>query len=207
MKKNIYKKIIFSAVLCMSLLPLAACGQQSPSNSEGNNKNTSPAAISNQEGPQGGPDNKKERDHADLMGRVTKIVGNEVTIELAEMPKRQESQNNTSSTNEEKAVMPAATSSGQSSSNGDGPGGGGMPPSGGQGNRKGMELTFTGETKTFTIPVGIPITSRSPEGEKTLEIADIYAGVTIQVWLNKNDQSKASSISIMQQSSGSSNNG
>ncbi|WP_432404728.1 hypothetical protein [Wukongibacter sp. M2B1] len=107
---------------------------------------------------------KAPRKRPDMFGRVKSITGNEVVLEIAEMPDRKDAKQ------EKKAV--GVASEGEKAT-GDRP----------QGVRK-MELKLTGETATLLIPVGIPITTRVQDGSKEIDLADIYTGVSLQIWFD-----------------------
>jgi len=100
----------------------------------------------------------KEVKRANAMGKVTRIVGNEVTIDLIEMPEESE---------EKKS---------------EGNGQEGMKNGSGR-----TEPTFTGETKQVIIPVGIPILTRSKTGQEELDLSDIVSGSMIMLWLDENE--------------------
>ncbi|MDF2545401.1 MAG: hypothetical protein K0R93_299 [Anaerosolibacter sp.] len=76
----------------------------------------------------------------------------------------------------------------------------GSPPmGGGQGQRSGIqrEIKLTGETLTLLIPVGVPINSFAQGGMKELDIADIYEGMMMQIWYDKEDEASKTIIRVM----------
>lgn len=124
--------------------------------------------------------NKVKKARPDLYGKVKKIVGNEVTLELAELSERKEM-----SEEDRKKIKEQMQNSN--------PGEGGF---GGQGNKMKREIKFTGETKNIIIPVGLPLVS-SKRGEETqLELGDIIEGTLLQIWLNEDESVKA--VRVMQ---------
>jgi hypothetical protein len=70
---------------------------------------------------------------------------------------------------------------------------------GGQGQRSGIqrEIKLTGETLTLLIPVGVPINSFAQGGMKELDIADIYEGMMMQIWYDKEDEASKTIIRVM----------
>lgn len=114
----------------------------------------------------------------DLYGKVSKLVGNEVTLQLAEMPERPNRENMTEEDREKmKQEMQNITPEERA---------------------KKMEqsVTLTGETQSIIIPVGIPITSFKQGIETELALGDIYIGVILQIWLNEDKTVK--SVRVMQ---------
>lgn len=115
----------------------------------------------------------------DLYGKVSKIIGNEVTLQLSEMPKQERS--NKDVTKEEREKMKQEMQN--------------MSP---EQRAKKMEesLKLTGETKSVVIPVGVPISSFKQGVETELDLGDIYNGLIIQVWLDEDNTAK--SVRVMQ---------
>ncbi len=145
----------------------------SHNNMEGNGE------IPNQNG------NQKRNNRPDMMGKVKSIIGNEIILQLAEMPEIQE--RSESEQNNEKRALGV-------NNNGSGFGG----PPGGMRSGGNREMNFTGETKTLLIPVGVPITSFGAGGEKELEIEDIYEGSILQIWFDKDDNEMITQVRMMQ---------
>ncbi|QZY54896.1 hypothetical protein [Crassaminicella profunda] len=125
--------------------------------------------------------NKKEkiRKGADVYGRVKSIIGNEVVLELAEMPQRKAGENGKKISGE-KPINP-------SGEEGNGQGGHGM----------GKKIKLIGETETLLIPVGIDLTTFSRDGEKEIDIADIYEGAMMKIWYDENDQESKTITKVM----------
>ncbi len=130
-----------------------------------------------------------------LYGKVKKIVGNSVTIALAEPPKISErtgqARNGTGNASDSMPPPPS----------GDGPppnfGQGGPPTDGaGGGNRSGTrsgtrgtgfglsasDLKLTGDVKEVMIPVGVTIQSAGGRNAKTIDFADIKVGDVITIF-------------------------
>ncbi|AOY77140.1 hypothetical protein [Clostridium formicaceticum] len=124
-----------------------------------------------------------EQNPPDLYGKVKSIVGNEVLLELAEIPEiRTEQQNN----GDQRPINEVAVGGGM------GPMPGGQRPGG---NR---EIKYTGETTTLLIPVGVPITSFGQNTSKQLDIGDIYEGTLLQIWFDKDDEERIIQVRIIQ---------
>lgn len=165
------KKNIIITLVGLSLLMAAGCSQgeeqtgvAAPNKSETNisEQDATTSELDKEEAQA-----REERERmgvADIYGKVTRIVGNEVTVALVEMPE----------------VAQGANDGTESKQRSTGAGMGGPPDGGGM-----MEVQYTGETKQLTIPVGIPINSRSREGNEELEISDITAGAMIMIWNNE----------------------
>lgn len=122
---------------------------------------------------------KPQRPH--MMGRVKSIIGNEVVLELVEMPERQQESG-------KKSIKGQGNNEGGEKS---GKQGGGQKPGGGT-----RQLKFTGETANITIPVGVPIASASRGEVKELEIADIYEDSILQIYFDNNDKEDKSIVKI-----------
>ncbi len=114
----------------------------------------------------------------DLYGKVSKIIGNEVTLQLAEMPERPDRKNMTPEEREKMKQQMENMNPEQKTK------------------RTETSLKLTGETQTIIIPVGIPITSFKQGSETQLDIGDIYIDVILQIWLNKDGTVK--SVRVMQ---------
>lgn len=103
---------------------------------------------------------------AEIYGQVKTILGNEVTVSLAEPPVTAELSD--AEKEKRRAEMQA------------------LSPEERQKLRNG-QIKFTGETATVTIPVGTPITSGNTGGAnlKELALSDIYEGIFLRIWLDK----------------------
>lgn len=96
-----------------------------------------------------------------IRGQIQTVLGNEVTLALAEEPKRPEGA--ADGTQRPKAAA------------GDPMGG---PPGGGNRN---AAVKLTGETLKLQIPVGVPIVSRGQNGETALQLSDLTVGSIMTV--------------------------
>ncbi len=147
MKKRIIP-IIATVIAAVSMLTLASC---SANNANANNPNG------------------QGYQRPDMMGQVTAIAGNEVTIkviELPNIPSFSPGQRSPRPSGWQRSPRPSGEprqtpSPGDSSQNpvaslapGQSP-----APSGSQGGRRGFGMNFTGEEKTIVIPPGVPITT------------------------------------------------
>lgn len=162
---------------------------------QGNNETASQQAA-NLQGSNGQHDNgRKEFQRPDLSGRVKSIIGNEVILELIEMPER-----GSGAPQRESSQQQAPDR--QAGGGGAIPGGGGAPgmpgPGGGSQQRTNRELKLTGETKTLLIPVGIPIMTMGQNTQKELDLADIYQGMVMQIWLDPDDKETITQVRVMQ---------
>ncbi|SHI89757.1 hypothetical protein SAMN02745975_00854 [Geosporobacter subterraneus DSM 17957] len=187
-------------LLSISLL-FTACGKTDASVDQP--AQTNPETQSQQAAnPQGSNDqnNRPQFQRPDLYGRVKSIIGNEVLLELAEMPER------SSGTSPGDGASPGGVrqSGGGGAMTAGGampaiPGGGGGPMLSGSGQqRTARALNLTGETKTILIPVGIPIISFGQNTQKELDLADIYQGMMMQIWLDPNDKEMITQVRVMQ---------
>ncbi len=104
-------------------------------------------------------------ENPDIYGQVKSVLGNEVVLEMAEIP-------------EGGRGSGERTEAHNGASKGD------------SGERK-QTVEFTGETKTIVIPVGIPIASVK-QGEATQsDLNSIYEGTFLKIWLNEDDTVKS----------------
>jgi len=105
---------------------------------------------------------------AEIYGQVKEILGNEVTVSLAEP------QNNAELTDSEKEKRKSEMQA--------------LTPEERQKLRDG-QVKFTGETVTVTIPVGTPITTGNNSSEqqdlKDLTLTDIHEGIFLRIWLEE----------------------
>ncbi|MFT9497521.1 hypothetical protein [Anaerosolibacter sp.] len=191
---------LMAAVVCTALL-LTACGNAQPQGaavasaqeSQSSEQNTENNSGENRNNP--GQKQGREQAAADVYGRVKSIIGNEVVLELAEMPQRREGQGGSGqgSAGQNGGSTPIANQAGQM------PPSGSPPMGGGQGERTGIqrEIKLTGETLTLLIPVGVPINSFAQGVMKELDIADIYEGMMMQIWYDKEDEASKTIIRVM----------
>lgn len=185
-KKKLLGVMIAVAALAVSI-GIAGCGQNSTSSvasgqtTDAAAQGSSPAGNSSQ--------GQQFADRPSIFGKVKSIVGNEVEIQLAKMPKGPQGT---------QGGAQRKRSSGSTSGSG---GQGGMPSGGFSGVRKAVSLELTGEVKTITIPVGVPIEQRSGQEIKQVDISDIYAGSTIRVWTDSKDKSMVTRVSVTAQTS------
>ncbi|WZL72348.1 hypothetical protein QBE52_14805 [Clostridiaceae bacterium 35-E11] len=172
---NLNVKILIG-ILSTSLL-LTGCADSTPKISTNPPSQASSESEQNTAENTAGQDkeNRRIQNRPDLFGKVKSIIGNEVVLELAEMPQSEEGKG--------RQVQGEGTSGGESSANQ----GGQMGVQGGRsaGNR---QLKLTGETATVLIPVGVSVTIFSKGEAKEIDIADIYEGSMLQIWFDENDK-------------------
>lgn len=156
------KKVRIILVVLGVLLLFTACSGKTQSN--GSSTNSSPSQAVNQ---------APER-LAEIYGQVKTILGNEVTLSLAEP------QNNTELSEAEKKSKQNEMQA--------------LSPEERQKLRDG-QIKFTGETVTVTIPVGTPITSgnniNGQQNLKELTLADIRESVFLRIWLEEGGDGEA----------------
>jgi hypothetical protein len=191
---------LVSVVISTALL-LTACGNAQPQvaadapKQESQNIEQNKESSNGESGNNAGQSQRREQGAADVYGRVKSIIGNEVVLEVAEMPQKREGQGGSGqgATGQNGASASGANQAGQM------PPAGGPPMAGGQGQRTGMqrEIKLTGETLTLLIPVGVPINSFAQGGMKELDIADIYEGMMMQIWYDKEDEASKTIIRVM----------
>ena len=174
-------------------------------------------------------------ERADLMGQVSAIAGNEVTIKVIELPAMP-----SFSQGQQRSPRPSRSPSASDAGNQQ-PQGSQLPekspaasgqnqaPSdtSGQNRRSGSSMTFTGEEKTIVIPVGVPITSvqrsntgtngaqnGSNTGNSTpsttaqtvqLDFKDIKVGDILSIWYSEKDKTAIARVSIQSTTSNSQN--
>lgn len=145
---------------------------------------------------------EKKREPADLAGEISQIIGNEITLKIVKMPEMaempQQSQIQQDDTEEQKKSTPKAIT-GSTDNGAGGPGGGGFPGgprgetstrSNSQRNKSTIDLDYTGEEKTITIPVGMGITSRRTE----VTFETLQEGDVVSIWLNDNGTVEKASL-------------
>ncbi|WP_432666309.1 hypothetical protein R9X47_08180 [Wukongibacter baidiensis] len=170
---------ILIVLICLSAVLTGCTEANEPSNASPSNQNTEAQLEENKQ-----KDGQNARKRPDMFGRVKSIIGNEVILEIAEMPQ-------TKAGKGENQGEKAAGSTG-----GAGNGGGKGEGKGSQG--AGMrELKLTGETATLLIPVGIPISTRSQNGMSEIDLADIYVGSTLSIWFEDNDAENKAITRVM----------
>lgn len=145
------------AIMTAMALLLSGCSASGSGTVTPAAQNPAPEAAGESAAAQSRP-NGQQPEGKRLRGQIQDILGNEVTLALAEAPKRPEG--------DTAAVKPKTT--------GDPMGG---PPMGGQG----AAVKLTGETQVLQIPVGVPIVSRGKDGETTLQLGDLSVGSIITV--------------------------
>ncbi|MCY6371340.1 hypothetical protein [Clostridium ganghwense] len=162
-------------ILCLILSVISVTGLFvgcSGANKTASNSNTTAISGAEKKGENSKTENKN-RNQAYIMGKVKNIVGNEITIDLVDMPERpQRSEGETKKKGEETKGM----------------------GSGGSRERVADNIKLTGESEVVIIPVGTPIVSnkRGDDGmEKTeLQLEDIYEGMILQIWLKAGSEGK-----------------
>lgn len=162
---------------CTSSTPAVSTNPPSQASSEIKQNTTENNVRQNKEG-------RRVQNSPDLFGKVKSIIGNEIVLELAEIPQREEGQG-----------RPAQ---GEGNSGGETP----ANPGGQMGSQRGRpagnrQLKLTGETATVLIPVGIPVTTFSKGETKEMDIADIYEGSILQIWFDENDKENQTITRVM----------
>lgn len=153
---------VFIILICLSLVLSGCTASSQPGDTT--SKNTTNEA---QEEKDANKEVERSNKRPDMFGKVKSIIGNEVVLEIAEMPQMTEKKEG----NQSNKVNGGGNATGE------------RPQRVG-----GMELKLTGETATLLIPVGIPITTRSQGGSKEIDLADIYEGVSLQIWFDDIDK-------------------
>lgn len=197
------QKIILSGVLTLALIS-SGCAAQTSSQAKTTASSTETSEASTEIS--GTSTESPKRSTIGKYGKVKKIIGNSVTIELAELPKKTERTGKTAEGSSATTGTDAAKEGGTPPS-GEPPAGGGTPPSGsggsggptggptGSGGATGEssgrrssfglnteDLELTGEVVELMIPVGVKITSTGTSGMKEIDFADIIQGDTIALY-------------------------
>ncbi len=207
------QKIIISGFLTLALIS-TGCAAQTSSQTKTDSELTTARGASTASSSDGTASNSestavKETNRSTIgkFGKVKKIIGNSVTIELAEIPKRTERAaatkdgTKTTSTTSDAAKEGGMPPSGEpptgggtthTGSGGSSGGTGGSPNGtgwiGGSSGKKGSfglnteKLNLTGEVVELMIPVGVKITSTGTGGMKEIDFADIAQGDTIALY-------------------------
>lgn len=214
------KKIILTVALVSMAIFLVACAKSGApaASTDGSTTSadgtTATADNSAKSGDTSGNNTRTPRRRPDLYGQVLKIIGNEVTLKVAEMPKRTARQAGNSgaggqqgqqgSGQQTDALAGAGATLGGSGGQGSGqggPGGGGQGgPGGWQGQRSTTPIKYTGQVDKIIIPVGVPITSmkRSTTGgaptQAQLNISEITEGTMLQIYYAKAAAGEAKTV-------------
>lgn len=204
-----------SIIALSALMLLAACGSANTASAGGNTDSGSAA----QGTAPNGQANNRQVERADLIGEVSTVSGNNITLKLMEMPsfngngapqqgysrnggRQGAAAGNSNSGSSGNTGNPADDSSAKPSVDGKT-----ARPSGGngQGGGQGRQWSpqYTGETKTLTIPDGLEISSagRGPSGDssqQSLTVSDIKTGNILEIWYSDKEKETISKISIMQ---------
>jgi hypothetical protein len=220
------KKIILTLALVSMAMALTACAKSSTTGAATDGTGANPAdggavaSATNDSGQDNNPrgDNPgAQRRRPDLYGQVEKIIGNEVTLKVAEMPARparpegaadgQQGQQGQQAQQGNALAGASATLGGGSGGQG-GPPGGGMRGGGGGGWQGGggmrgggtTTIKYSGKTEKLIIPVGVPITSmkRAATGgaptQAQLNISEITEGTMLQIYYAKAAPGEAKTI-------------
>lgn len=166
LKVNKLMSKVLIVIICLSVV-LAGCTESKESGDVAS-KNTINEV---QEEKDDNSEGQRSRNRPDMFGRVKSIIGNEVVLEIAEMPQIAVDKDD----DQKNKAAGAPTGGGN---------GTGQRPEG----VARRELKFTGETATLLIPIGIPITTRFQGDSKEIDLADIYAGVSLQIWFDDIDK-------------------
>lgn len=191
-KKFVYLMLLVIVMVMM----LSGCGQ------EGNYfdelEKDSPASL--QQKSSTVPDRP-----ADIVGKVDTIIGNEVTLLVAEFPENSEQRTGKNKQGEYREMNSKEKEDKRAEFKN-------IDPEKMQEQRDKSKsiyennLQYTGEKETFIIPVGTPVISSARVAKGTnmkedLDIADIHEGIVLQVWFKQgdnNEDSEVESVRIIQ---------
>lgn len=225
-------KITIITLTLMLVLSVTACGSNISASSNDTAAQSTIAAqnsAGSQDSTNSGGDNSSQiqRKAADLIGEVTAISGNQVTLNLIEMPsfngggskpsigdgKGSGASNPTGNRSadakpaDNSASAPNAADSSTAGAKGDPSQGGAQ--GGGDKQPPQISMNYTGESKTLTIPDGVAISSAGRRNgnseQKTLSVADIKQGSILQIWYSDETKETISKISIMEATAGAKN--
>lgn len=152
----------------------------------------------------GGRNRQQPADAAELTGEVVSVNDREVSLKILEMPGfgGEMPRGDKSGDRPEMASGDGPKMNGvrPDMASGDGRKMNGVRPDMASGNGPKMEINYTGETTTITIPEGISITKMSRGGNNTeqteLAIGDIKEGDILQVWFADKDEGVVERVSI-----------
>lgn len=132
---------------------------------------------------------------ADITGEVTLVDGRKVTLKLIEVPKVKRSQNkqnnskNGSSSQTGTSTEPNTNTQKASSENS---ANNNQDNSSGTRQRPTMEIKYTGETKTLTLPDNLKVQTMERTDNsvqtKEIELKDVTKGQIFQVWFKKDSK-------------------
>jgi len=178
------KGIVFFLILLSMMLLLGGCSGTKESSRNVKQSATTGNLSNNNSNP--------EKRKADIYGKVQSILGNEVTLLVAEIPQREEtSQGQRQSMSAEEREQRRAEFQNIN------------PEERQQMRQKMMEnIKFTGETEIFIIPVGTPIVSagrgNARQDIKELNLADIHEGTILQIWFREGETGEDRTVEYVQ---------
>lgn len=159
------KKLGISIItLCIFML-LSACSKTTAPAGNESNSNVIPQAPART---------------AEVYGKVKSVLGNEVTLQLAELPPNQEL---TAQDKQKKQAQMQSLSPEEKQKQID------------------AQTKYTGENSTIIIPVGTPIVSgNTPEIMKEKSLTDIRSGILLRIWLEggKDEVKAAEYVRLLQ---------
>lgn len=213
------KKIVNVFVLALvCAIITAGCNQGSPENTSlavqnDNNGDAVPSNGGQQGGAPAAPGEGSQLQQPDLAGEIVSVSGNSISlklIDLSSMPGMRGGQMNPGNRPQDgNSENPPPDANGEGQPDGSQPvqrqPDGSQPaqgqPDGSQPGQRQMELTYTGETKTVTIPedVSITLSGRRNDGEQqTVAVNELKQGEVLQVWYSDDkDKETVSRVAVM----------
>lgn len=191
---------------------LTGCGNAKDT---ANLSNQSPNAASSS-GNQGTNTSNQEENKNTLLGEVTAIDDNKITLKVIENPRnekgkndgnqaqKQDNNNKQNKNNEKNASNSSGNTNGKSAEKNVDNATGKLKQD--KTNNE-PEIKYTGETKTVTIPDGITITALNSDGtgdggkRKDITLKDIKIGDRLNIVYSGNDNTTISKVNVMNQSS------
>ncbi len=214
---NLRKTVnIFVLVLACAII-MAGCNQGSPGNTSlavqnGDNRDSVPSDGDRPDGTPAASGEGSQLQQPDLAGEIVSASGNSISLKLIDLssmpgmrggqmdpgnrPQEGSSENPPPDVNGE--GQPEGSQPVQRQPEGSQPAQG--QPDGSQPGQRKMELTYTGETKTVTVPedVSITLSGRRNDGEQqTVAVSELKQGEVLQVWYSDKDKEILSRVTVM----------
>lgn len=164
------KKILAITLSILMVFSMTACGK---------NKGDAPSNENNS----GSGNEINSQDYEAYYGKISSVAGNEIEVSIAKNTLDNDEDNNEKLGGTEGSSTPTSSSSSIAAGEGEDQGGA----------EERIEMEFTGETKTFTIPAGAEIFQGAGQGG---QLSSLKKGSVVIVYVNK-ESGVVANVTIM----------
>lgn len=179
MKKHILILILIS---CFTLT-MTSCSKDSTKSTTANNRPSTPANSSNNQ-------ESSNSNKTMLFGKVDSIIGNEVTLLVAKNSTSTQTKTSESQSQSQSKSQTKTQALGVGTTQDGGMGGQWSGQRNNSSSKQSFKLTYTGEKKNITIPVGVPILETKTVNEKKqqteVDLSDIEEGSILTITMENN---------------------